>query len=75
MSTISQDKLSKTRQGWDLAVRDAEIEVEKARVSLGELEAALAVCKRRRDAGEPFPGERLKQGESGNAAIGATALC
>ena len=51
--------MSISSKGWELAVKDAETEVKKARTVLAEMEAALAVCKSRRDSGEPFPGEAV----------------
>ena len=68
MSTKNQDKLSTSKTGWDLAVRDAERKVEAARLRLAEMVSAPVVCKERRDSGEPFPGESVEQPKADVAA-------
>lgn len=53
----------KELSGWDRAVYDAEQKIRETEGKLAGLKAALAVCKERRDKGEPFPGERANQSE------------
>lgn len=61
MSKKGQDKslhnACKELSGWDKAVYDAEQKIKAVEGRLSGLRAALAVCKERRDKGEPFPGE------------------
>lgn len=50
--------------GWDRAVYDTEQKIKAVKGKLAGLEAALVVCKERRDSGEPFPGESAEQSAS-----------
>jgi hypothetical protein len=61
MSKRSQAKslhdTCKELNSWDKAIYDAEQKVKTVEGKLAGLKAALAVCKERRERGEPFPGE------------------
>lgn len=48
-ASIVLDETPKTITGWDMAVRDAERRIRS-------LQAALVLFKKKRDAGEPWPG-------------------
>jgi hypothetical protein len=42
---------------WDLAIRDAEAEIQRLRRRISVLEGGIVVFSQRRDAGDPFPGQ------------------
>jgi len=48
--------------GWDLAIYDAERLIKQTQARLRDLRIASRVFRKKRDCGEPFPGEA--QGKS-----------
>lgn len=50
--------------GWDLAVQEAERQVEEASIRLVRLKSALVICIERRDSGAPWPGEKQNEDSS-----------
>ena len=55
----------KSLSGWDKAIYDAEARIKATKGRLSELKAALKLFKKKRDSGEPFPGEKSEQTEAG----------
>lgn len=47
---MSTRKLSKRQIGWDEAIKDAKEQIDR-------LQTAVRVFEKKRDAGEPWPGE------------------
>jgi hypothetical protein len=48
---MSIRKLSKVKGSWDMAIQEAKKQIEK-------LETALRVFERKKDSGEPWPGDK-----------------
>ena len=67
VSTEMSIELSKKlKNNWDLAIADAEQQIQEAQTRIRTLKKSLATFQRLRDLGEPFPGEAKEQSEAKN---------
>lgn len=54
----SKSSVNDSRQmTWEMAIEDAESEIEQAKQRIRRLEGVVRVCRRMAESGEPFPSD------------------